>query len=479
MTSVARTSRSLFLAAAGAVLAWVIVEPWPWLTTDQGPGQVAQMVDMNSTAVLGLITGICVGLGLGVAEGLNTGSASKFWRSVWLFAGIGGVGGMCGIYIGQIVYGSLAGAGALGAQLVARVLGWGLWGVGIGVGVGLALGILTGSSRRLSLSSIGGAIGGAVGGFVFEFVGFFTRFLGGGGEVLRLLGFTATAAGIGLLSSLAQELFKQAWIRVMVGRAEGREYFVDKPQTVVGRDELADVPLFGDPSILRRHLVIENVGGAFVAQAGEPGAAFAVNGQTVSTAPLTDGAIITVGSRQLEFRTKRAAVPGGQYQAQAPVAVDPAVCQYCGSLKDAFGGCQCSSFDTAPVPQPTGPFAQQPPTASQPTFAQDQTAVQQQQWQPQASGRVLEVISGPNAGARVPLSEGQELQVGREPGVGLQLADTFASRKHAMISLMNGVVDITDTGSSNGTLVNGARILRAALQPGDVVTIGQTQIRLT
>jgi pSer/pThr/pTyr-binding forkhead associated (FHA) protein len=37
---------------------------------------------------------------------------------------------------------------------------------------------------------------------------------------------------------------------------------------------------------------------------------------------------------------------------------------------------------------------------------------------------------------------------------------------------------IEDNGSTNGTFVNGQRVTRQALVPGDVVVIGQTQLRV-
>src|SRR3712207_8247138 len=48
----------------------------------------------------------------------------------------------------------------------------------------------------------------------------------------------------------------QAWFRVLVGRNEGKEYLVDKEETRIGRAELADVPLFGDPRIARTHAIL-------------------------------------------------------------------------------------------------------------------------------------------------------------------------------------------------------------------------------
>lgn len=56
--------------------------------------------------------------------------------------------------------------------------------------------------------------------------------------------------------------------------------------------------------------------------------------------------------------------------------------------------------------------------------------------------------------------------------------DEFASARHARFEPRRDGVWIEDVGSSNGTYVNGARLSRARrLRPGDVVRIGQTDLR--
>jgi hypothetical protein len=70
--------------------------------------------------------------------------------------------------------------------------------------------------------------------------------------------------------------------------------------------------------------------------------------------------------------------------------------------------------------------------------------------------------------------------VGRDAGSGIRLdADEFVSTRHARIEPRADGTWIEDLGSTNGTFVNGSRVKSArALRPGDVIRIGETEIRL-
>jgi hypothetical protein len=71
---------------------------------------------------------------------------------------------------------------------------------------------------------------------------------------------------------------------------------------------------------------------------------------------------------------------------------------------------------------------------------------------------------------------GAELSVGRAAGNTVSLADdTFASQVHARIFRGNGGTWVEDLGSTNGTFVNGRRIVAAQLLGiGDRVQVGNT-----
>src|ERR1700677_1243213 len=88
------------------------------------------------------------------------------------------------------------------------------------------------------------------------------------------------------------------------------------------------------------------------------------------------------------------------------------------------------------------------------------------------------IISGPNAGQRRPLTNHAILVVGRGDDCDLRLSDPSVSRIHARITLVDGHVYLEDAGSRWGTLVNNKPTESRELFPGDCVAIGDTQLRL-
>ena len=72
----------------------------------------------------------------------------------------------------------------------------------------------------------------------------------------------------------------------------------------------------------------------------------------------------------------------------------------------------------------------------------------------------------------------KQIVIGRQPGRDIVLSlDTAVSRTHAQIDFESGNYVVSDAGSSNGTFVNGQRITRHNLAPGDVIQVGATKFR--
>jgi pSer/pThr/pTyr-binding forkhead associated (FHA) protein len=93
--------------------------------------------------------------------------------------------------------------------------------------------------------------------------------------------------------------------------------------------------------------------------------------------------------------------------------------------------------------------------------------------QPQAQPALI-YKDGHLAGKRIEVR--CQLVVGRE-NVDVLVEDSEVSRRHAAIRPVDGRLEISDLGSTNGTFVNGARIRRATpLGDGDVVRIGRTSL---
>ena len=58
------------------------------------------------------------------------------------------------------------------------------------------------------------------------------------------------------------------------------------------------------------------------------------------------------------------------------------------------------------------------------------------------------------------------------------LSDDTVSRRHAELFLDGGRWILRDLGSSNGTWVNGRRVVEAEVRTGDVVHFGGCRLRL-
>ncbi len=70
------------------------------------------------------------------------------------------------------------------------------------------------------------------------------------------------------------------------------------------------------------------------------------------------------------------------------------------------------------------------------------------------------------------------VRVGSHPGHDVVLPFSGVSREHAVLSASAGGLIVEDRGSKNGTLVNGERVARARLVPGDELTIGRVSLVL-
>lgn len=76
----------------------------------------------------------------------------------------------------------------------------------------------------------------------------------------------------------------------------------------------------------------------------------------------------------------------------------------------------------------------------------------------------------------LPVSEGF-IDIGRESDNDIQLLDESVSRHHCKISNMPSVCSIEDLNSSNGTFINGKRIVSASLKHGDEIRLGNCVLR--
>ncbi|HLJ57602.1 MAG TPA: FHA domain-containing protein, partial [Chthonomonadaceae bacterium] len=334
--------------------------------------------------------------------------------------------------------------------IVARTAGWAL----VGAAAGICPGVVSQSQRRTRQGAIGGALGGGAGGLVFDAIGVVTQ----AGDVSRLVGFVMIGAAIGALVGLIEEAGKQFWLTVLTGAREGRSVILGKAVSTIGRNEMADVPLFGDPVVQRAHAAIL-VDGAQAAVRAD-GAPVLLNGQPVMMAALSDGDILGIGRHRIRFNARAGAPqmaprdpgrygqPAGPGAAGAPTAYGP------------IG----PPFSAGAMAQPPGPAR---------TLLASPLGAAAIPLAPGAAAATLTAVSGPHAGAAFPLFDGAI--AGRDPRCDIALlSDTLASRQHARFLLTADGWAVEDGGSTNGTYVNGQRVTASLLQPGDEVTIGGT-----
>jgi transcriptional regulator with GAF, ATPase, and Fis domain len=87
----------------------------------------------------------------------------------------------------------------------------------------------------------------------------------------------------------------------------------------------------------------------------------------------------------------------------------------------------------------------------------------------------LLAIAGLLTGTTQPLVDGQ-VNIGRDKSNELRLMDNAVSRRHCRIELAGEHYEITDLDSHNGTFVNGIPVRQKAIDHGDTIRIGKSEL---
>lgn len=74
--------------------------------------------------------------------------------------------------------------------------------------------------------------------------------------------------------------------------------------------------------------------------------------------------------------------------------------------------------------------------------------------------------------------QGHTMVVGRDPACDLVLNDAKCSRRHAIIEMGPSGLLVRDNGSANGVFVNGRKVERSPLIPGDIIRVGETVMKV-
>jgi len=94
----------------------------------------------------------------------------------------------------------------------------------------------------------------------------------------------------------------------------------------------------------------------------------------------------------------------------------------------------------------------------------------------QNRGGIFLVIKGPDRGETVRLGD-KPVTFGSAPTCEMVLSDKTVSRKHLQAELVNDEVILTDSGSTNGTFIQGSRFERISVGFGAEVKLGRTVIK--
>lgn len=259
---------------------------------------------------------------------------------------------------------------------------------------------------------------------------------------------------------------------------QGERYLRENEQVTIGRGLGNDIPL-DSRRVSRRHLVIEWREGRFWAVDQN-----STNGSRLNDHPLgepaelIDGDKIFLGNVEMTYYAIEAgSIPDGKVQESIETALRP-------PSMDAGAS---SGSTSKLVPDETTP----PENATgEKTMMDDMTGMSMEALQHVAASRStaeeepvrmprLLVTAGPDAGLDVRLNA-DSIVIGRataDLSYDISLRDRRVSRPHAQLERNEESYLLTDLESTNGTYVNGRRIVGSAmLSDGDLITIGESMI---
>lgn len=264
--------------------------------TDQ-LGDALAMVTRTATALWSAVIALFIGLFLGIGEGVYYGSSEKAVKYALIGAGVSLVLGFASGYLAQWMYAEmLEDDPADFAAALIRGLGWAVMGLGIGGGVGL----IKPEGKRIAFCAVGGLVGAFIGGFLFNYIcDVIPNDVVARGVAIVIMG-CLIGVGVGLLEQFA----KAAWLKVIRGEFEGKEYLVFAGTTSIGNNGKNTIVLFKDKLVSPHHCDIKLEGSKYVlTDCGTPMGTI-VNGQKITRHILRQGDAIAIGNSVLVFNTK-------------------------------------------------------------------------------------------------------------------------------------------------------------------------------
>jgi hypothetical protein len=247
-----------------------------------------------SEAIVGALVGLSIGLLIGIVEGVLTRNLVKVAKS-GLFCGLLGLlSGAVGLPLSEWLFQSV------GAGIIGRALGWGLFGLLIGVAEGVF------GRSQLWKGLLGGLLGGAIGGALLEA----SRILLKDTLVGKAIGLMLLGAAVGAFISLIAVLLARAWLEVTSGKLKGTEFFLDKfihaggPAITIGSSALKSEIVLPDPDIAPQHAMLTGDGVHFTLKDMSLTGTL-VNQRRIERAQLANNCTIHMGNTELVYHEKR------------------------------------------------------------------------------------------------------------------------------------------------------------------------------
>jgi hypothetical protein len=287
-------SRSVIAAVAGIALGWLLTEILriPALNADTRSGQ--DFYTGIWVAVLGLCFSVVYVGWEHIEARSGPGVLLALKRAGPWGASLGFVAGFLANAIYLFFLDRAFETGSSGTLYLARILGWGIFGLGVGV----TTGALVRAREKLINGAIGGLAGGAAAGLVFEWLVRHVQ----AETFARLLGLLVVGAGIGLAIGVVETLRRQAWFSIVGGGMAGKEFVLYDGETRVGGSPLCEITLIKDRSVQPYHFVIGSgdPGGRRVLTSYE-GSVTTVNGTPVAQHQLRNGDLIGAGATTIAY----------------------------------------------------------------------------------------------------------------------------------------------------------------------------------
>ncbi len=260
-------------------------------------GDALAGISRTHTALWSGIIALFIGLFLGIGEGVYYGSKENALKYALIGAGISIAVGAVSGYLAQWMYASmLSDYSSSIASAFVRGLGWAI----MGAGIGLSIGLIKPEQKRILFCTLGGVIGAFIGGFLFNYVcDIIPNDIVARGIAIIIMGLLI-GVGVGMLEQFA----KAAWLKVIRGEFEGKEYLVFEGRTSIGNSGKNTIVLFKDKLVAPDHCEIVQEGTKYVlVDKGSP-MGTVVNGMRITRHVLRQGDAIAIGNSVLVFNMK-------------------------------------------------------------------------------------------------------------------------------------------------------------------------------